>query len=540
MYSFFGFVFFGLASTPLVEWMTAAMRAVARTIHGRLGGSRRLKKTPGEVLKKGTEDTEPPADAPGAWQILVAAGLSCVWLVIMGAAFLEREGWELGSAFYWAFVTSTSIGFGDMSPDASKNWAFTFILIPIGLCVLAAFHEVVAGVLMPDSDVVFALSKGWANRLCCCFKSGRIGVVPADNAGSPSKDPQHKDNVEVEAAPKEKEAGGPSSADVMFLVLAAFSGIVIILLIGGAFLGSLERDTERAAAEQWWVEFNRTFTESTMAALPGDVHGNATAVMQATGRLIASLERMGTCDFPDADHSNWDLAPATFYLFTALSTVGYGSFNVQTDGGKRFVVIFAALFLWLFAAALTLLADCITPRLENLTVMLGPELTSYAMHKSKQLVKKFSRSDMSPSTAGESSSSVAGGHISEREQQFYNLVYYAFVLVATFVFLATGAALFSADPALDLKFSDGFWFIAITASTVGFGDLTPDFVIPGPAILELMYIVLGFVVVNVAVGVFTDAFDAQSRSKLSRRLSAIFPANVAVALERARQVRDGP
>jgi hypothetical protein len=106
--AFFGFIIFGLATGPLVNMLANAIRtALVRMF------------PVGEEEAKISTEAGSAGLIQGALQITASFFISCIWLLVMGLSvcFKDREGWQLGDAFYWAFITSTSIGFGDMSPD---------------------------------------------------------------------------------------------------------------------------------------------------------------------------------------------------------------------------------------------------------------------------------------------------------------------------------------------------------------------------------------------------------------------------------------
>lgn len=64
--------------------------------------------------------------------------LFVVVAVLSGAAAMTRiEGWKFDAAFYWACVTVTTTGYGDVTPGTSAGKAFTIIYIVIA-CALAA------------------------------------------------------------------------------------------------------------------------------------------------------------------------------------------------------------------------------------------------------------------------------------------------------------------------------------------------------------------------------------------------------------------
>jgi hypothetical protein len=69
-------------------------------------------------------------------QALVGAGVLVFWLVFSGlfAATHAHEGWSFWTAFYFVFITLTTIGFGDYS---SRGWVF-YIFVFFGLNFFAS------------------------------------------------------------------------------------------------------------------------------------------------------------------------------------------------------------------------------------------------------------------------------------------------------------------------------------------------------------------------------------------------------------------
>lgn len=84
---------------------------------------------------------------------MVSVGfLTCLSTLCIGAmAFSHLEGWNFFHAFYYCFITLTTIGFGDFvalqkKEDLEKNAlyvAFTFMYILVGLSVSGAFLNLV-------------------------------------------------------------------------------------------------------------------------------------------------------------------------------------------------------------------------------------------------------------------------------------------------------------------------------------------------------------------------------------------------------------
>ncbi|XP_030212472.1 potassium channel subfamily K member 3 [Gadus morhua] len=95
----------------------------------------------------------PPDRARVSMANMVAVGfVSCLGTLCLGAAAFSRsEGWSFLHAFYYCFITLTTIGFGDyvalQKDQALQNHpryvAFCFVYILLGLTVVGAFLNLV-------------------------------------------------------------------------------------------------------------------------------------------------------------------------------------------------------------------------------------------------------------------------------------------------------------------------------------------------------------------------------------------------------------
>jgi voltage-gated potassium channel len=65
--------------------------------------------------------------------------------LVSGSIFYAKvEGWSLLDAFYFSFITLTTIGYGDLSPTTPGSKLFTVIYVIVGLGILLGFVETVA------------------------------------------------------------------------------------------------------------------------------------------------------------------------------------------------------------------------------------------------------------------------------------------------------------------------------------------------------------------------------------------------------------
>lgn len=69
--------------------------------------------------------------------------LSCVLVVIGGVAIHFAEGMELSDGFWWAFVTTTTVGYGDISPGTGIGRAIAVVLMITGIGLLGTLTSTI-------------------------------------------------------------------------------------------------------------------------------------------------------------------------------------------------------------------------------------------------------------------------------------------------------------------------------------------------------------------------------------------------------------
>lgn len=71
--------------------------------------------------------------------------LSVLLVLAIGTLFYSRvEGWRVLDSLYFSFITLTTIGYGDFSPQTDLGKIFTIFYVLIGLGELLGFINVVA------------------------------------------------------------------------------------------------------------------------------------------------------------------------------------------------------------------------------------------------------------------------------------------------------------------------------------------------------------------------------------------------------------
>lgn len=140
---------------------------------------------------------------------------------------------------------------------------------------------------------------------------------------------------------------------------------------------------------------------------------------------------------------NWDFRGAVFFTMTVASTIGFGSYTPQTDGGKAITVLYGTVGIFCTGVIVSVLAEAWAKCIDG-----------WSERRAAQLAEAVGRETT---------------HASGRETRRWRVV--AAVSLGV-IMLTAGSAVFHATDGWD--YGDAVYATWVMASTCGFGDFTPS------------------------------------------------------------------
>jgi ion channel len=79
-------------------------------------------------------------------------------VTVLGQLVGKREGWSRFDSFYWAFITATTVGYGDIRPTKTVPRIFAVVIALVGLMltgilVAVAIHSATVALAAHDAAI---------------------------------------------------------------------------------------------------------------------------------------------------------------------------------------------------------------------------------------------------------------------------------------------------------------------------------------------------------------------------------------------------
>jgi voltage-gated potassium channel len=71
--------------------------------------------------------------AVGLWLMLPPLLTLIAIITLLGQLVGKREGWSRFDSFYWAFITATTVGYGDIRPASRRSRLLSILIALLGL-----------------------------------------------------------------------------------------------------------------------------------------------------------------------------------------------------------------------------------------------------------------------------------------------------------------------------------------------------------------------------------------------------------------------
>jgi hypothetical protein len=407
--------------------------------------------------------------------LLVVYSISTYGFLHNMAVYLnETEHWEdYNDAFYFAFITSTSIGFGDFAPEVSKQYISTHAYILVGLTIMSLWLSCAGGYF-------FMLVRCGLKHTPSLSKPGSSSDLATDSATTGDSDRRGEPN-RLGVSSGIAQISHIIAQVVQSSLVQSWTALVLSLVVAALVLTELENGLAKESAREWWVDYNTIVADFNAQELNdiAEESMNGTATVAAKSGLsadidkaLALLDSMGTCSAPPDDDQAVDFSfrASMLYAFYIVTTIGYGDANVQSTWGKRFVVIYACIGMWLYGWA----ADAMTTLIENAIASMGRRvLRCYSVCKGR-LQKHKHHEDEDEIKGSPSDNSEAGGD--DDKWLMFVLTVGAgvvFILIAgRMLYVIEGGSFYAGDPGGQTwSYFDSIWFVVVTSTSIGFGDM---------------------------------------------------------------------
>ncbi|XP_043222962.1 TWiK family of potassium channels protein 18-like [Amphibalanus amphitrite] len=218
---------------------------------------------------------------------------------------------------------------------------------------------------------------------------------------------------------------------------------------------------------------------------------------------------------PDPDDNPWGFWGSLFFCFTIHSTIGYGHLSPATTAGKAVSIVYAILGIPIF---LIVLADYGKLFTRGLKFVMA---AAYRLYHTKSCTRVrrakpvenvvkgiqavYDRTGLggedSPAAEGEGHAAVDGDEpqaVVEVDDEFNLPVSLALFILLSYLFI--GAIMFVITE--DWSYFNAFYFVFISMTTIGFGDLVPSSA--GVMMCTTLYMIFGLALTSMCINVIQE------------------------------------
>jgi len=217
----------------------------------------------------------------------------------------------------------------------------------------------------------------------------------------------------------------------------------------------------------------------------------------------------------DTSDTVWSFTGSLFYVGTVFTTVGYGNIYPTTTLGKLLTIVYASVTIPLVLIFLDALGKIFTRCLKAF-----PECASVLYYSDvgvilrtapgvKSLEERFQWPKERPDCAGKPLLELIDGALAKADESFDLPLLPALGVLTAYTGL--GAVMYSLWE--DLNFIDAFYFVFITISTIGFGDVLPAY--PALMILTSLYVFVGLGVCSMVINVIVEVLQQQMQTTVN-------------------------
>ncbi|KAJ3141406.1 Potassium channel [Physocladia obscura] len=325
--------------------------------------------------------------SPDQRQLTILSIFSFTFIVIGGSIYSFLEDWDLNESMYFAVVVSTSIGFGDLSPQTILGKLLLFIFAPIGLGAVGLNIYAVRQTLL--EFFTLRLADAFSERFGM-HQEHQINSISdsseADDSNyilprSTSFDMSTSSSSQMSFQSQHRHSSSSSSNSPPKLLNRSVRGSEAPLLSPAL---SYSRQTSRPARRMTLARVGSTFPQLTLL---GDHQIRRKMVVSAT-KDVFRLQ------------INQALAlDGIYFTFITLTTIGFGDFSPKTP-------LTRSLFIWFVfvgIASVTYLGSMLSERILNQwTVTVGLIEDRVGRYEVKARIKR----DWGSSNASNSSSAL--------------------------------------------------------------------------------------------------------------------------------------